>query len=403
MNWHDLNPYPRRNDSGFDAEDVTNLTLTTVGSFAVGAALMYLLDPGRGTRRRHVIRDKAFSGLRGTGEGLGRTAQSLRNSARGLVAETHARFRKETPSDYKIGARVRSAMGRVVSHPSAILVTVIDGSVTLCGDVRADELPALLAAARNVRGVREVHNQLNVHEDPTGVPSLQGEGKQRREGPQHWSPASRLLVGAAGGVMGAYGVVRRDWLGAGLGLMGLGLMARGMSSLPTRRLIGVGAGRDAVRVQKTVNIDAPVGAVFGFFSRYDNFPRFMSNVREVHDYGTGYSHWVVAGPAGVTVEWDAELCDFDPHRCIAWQSVPGSTVENEGVLRFQENPDGTTRVDVHLSYNPPAGALGHLVAKLFGSDPKSEMDQDLARVKTLIETGNPPRDAAKPLASTVAR
>ena len=64
-----------------------------------------------------------------------------------------------------------------------------------------------------------------------------------------------------------------------------------------------------------------------------------------------------------------------------------------------ENPDGTTRVDVQLSYNPPGGALGHLVAKLFGSDPKSEMDQDLARLKTLIETGNFPRDAAKPVAA----
>lgn len=395
MDWH---PY-RRQESTFDSDDVANLTLTSVGSFAIGAALMYLLDPQRGTRRRHVVRDKTVSGLRQTGGGLGKTAQSLRNSARGLLAETQARFRSETPSDYKIGARVRSAMGRVVSHPSAILVTVNDGHVTLCGDVLAEELPALLGTARNARGVKELHNELRVHDNPAGVPSLQGEGRRPAEGPRHWSPAGRLMVGAAGGAMGVYGVIRRDWLGAGLGLLGLGLLTRGMSSLPTNRLIGVGAGRNAVRVQKTVNINAPVGEVFGFFSRYDNFPYFMRNVREVHDYGTGYSHWVVAGPAGLTVEWDAELSEFDPHRCIAWQSVPGSTVENEGFLRFGENPDGSTRVDVQLSYNPPGGALGHLVAKLFGSDPRSEMDQDLARLKNLIETGNFPRNAAKPVAA----
>jgi uncharacterized membrane protein len=47
-----------------------------------------------------------------------------------------------------------------------------------------------------------------------------------------------------------------------------------------------------------------------------------------------------------------------------------------------------------MSYNPPAGALGHVVAKLFGADPKSELDDDLMRLKRTIETGQPPHDAA---------
>jgi uncharacterized membrane protein len=386
-----------------DRDDIAAMALSAMGCFAAGAGLMYLLDPGRGGYRRHLVRDKAVHALHETTGGLRATGEHLRNSSRGLVAETRSRFRRDQASDYKVGARVRAAMGRVVSHPSAIWVSVADGNIALCGDVLADELDALLAVAKSVRGVRSVQNRLRVHQEPGNVPSLQGE-RVRRGSPyglmkDNWSPLTRTFVGLTGGAMALFGAVRRDWVGAGVGLLGLGLATRGLTNLPASRLTGIGAGRRAVDVQKTVNINAPLDAVFGFFSRYDNFPHFMSNVREVRDYGTGYSHWTVAGPAGINVEWDAELTEFEPHRRIGWQSVEGSTVDNAGTIQFQENPDGSTRVDIRLSYNPPGGAIGHAVAILFDSDPKSEMDQDLARLKTMLETGNPPRDAAKPVAA----
>ena len=381
--------------------EATNMTLATLGCFAVGAGLMYMLDPRRGTRRRNVVRDKAVSGVNQTGRGVGRTARQLQNSARGLLAETKARFRRETLTDYQLGARVRSALGRVCSHPSAITVYAdgLNGIITLEGDVLGDEADAVVAAAEGTRGVVTVEDRLRIHSDPAGVPNLQG-GFERRwgqEGRQRWSPASRLLVGAAGGALGVWGAVRRDWIGAALGVAGLGLVTRGLSDLPTSRLVGIGAGRRAVDVQKSVNINAPRDVVFGFFANYDNFPQFMSNVKEVRDPGTGRSHWVVAGPAGVIVEWDADLTDFIPHELIAWESVAGSTVDNAGFIRFVDNADGSTRVDIHLSYNPPGGAVGHAVAKLFGADPKGEMDGDLARVKTFLESGNAPRDAAQPV------
>jgi uncharacterized membrane protein len=389
--------------SNWDSDDAVGMALSALGCFVGGAGLMYLLDPQRGAQRRNLVRDKTVSAAARGGTGLRRTGQYLRDSSRGLVAETRARFRREQASDYKIGARVRSAMGRVVSHPSAVWVTVVDGNVALCGDVLAHEADALVAAAKGTRGVRSVTNQLNVHPESTGVPSLQGEARGKNPGVgvmrESWSPLTRTAVGLTGGAVGIYGAIRRDWVGAALGLLGLGLATRGVTNLSAARLVGVGAGRRAVDVQKTVNINAPLDGVFGFFSRYDNFARFMRNVREVRDYGTGYSHWTVAGPAGVTVEWDAELTEFIPHECIAWQSVEGSTVDNAGSIRFRENPDGTTRVDIRLSYNPPGDTIGHVVATLFGADPKSEMDEDLARLKTALETGNLPRDAAQPVTS----
>jgi uncharacterized membrane protein len=155
----------------------------------------------------------------------------------------------------------------------------------------------------------------------------------------------------------------------------------------------MGGGRRAVEVQKTININAPVEQVFEFWRNFENFPRFMSNVRAVRDDGGGRSHWTVAGPAGVPVSWDAEITRLEPDQLIAWKSVPGSAVANAGIIRF-DRVEGGTRIDIKLAYNPPAGAIGHGVAWLFGADPKSEIDADLVRMKTMIETGNPPGDAA---------
>lgn len=122
----------------------------------------------------------------------------------------------------------------------------------------------------------------------------------------------------------------------------------------------------------------------------------MSRVLEVRQHGNGRSHWVVCGPAGLRLTWAAETTRFAPNSTIAWRSVSGSMIENAGVIRFEANGRGGTRVDIKLSYNPPGGAIGHLAAMIFGADPKSELDADLMRMKTMIETGHPPHDAARP-------
>ena len=202
-----------------------------------------------------------------------------------------------------------------------------------------------------------------------------------------WSPATRALAGASGLALVAQALARRTFTSGVLGVVGVGLAARALSQLELRRLLGTGADRGAVDVQKTIDIAAPVETVFGFWRRYENFPSFMSNVREVRDLGSGRSRWTVAGPAGVPVEWDAEITQIVPDKLIAWKTLPGATVEHAGIVRFEPNPDGTTSVAVRLSYDPPAGAVGHTVATLFGADPKTEIDADLARMKALIEAG----------------
>lgn len=370
-----------------------------VSGIGLGAALMYVLNPNRGRRRRALLRDQLVSAAHRTPDAIGTTARDLTNRARGLAAQAGSMFSREEVSDEVLVARVRSKLGRVVSHPSSIEVTANQGRVTLSGPVLAHEVDDLLSCVSGVAGVADVENRLEVHEQAGGVPGLQGgrprPGDRFELMQENWSPAARLLTGAAGGALAAYGLSRRDPLSLTLGAVGVGLLARGVTNLEMKRLVGAGAGRRAVEIQKTINLAAPVEQVYKFWSNVENFPQFMRNVREVRDHGNGMSHWVVAGPVGVPVEWDAVITRRVPNEVLAWKSVEGASVENSGFVRFESNADGTTRVQVHLSYNPPAGAIGHAVAALFGSDPKREMDEDLMRMKTLIETGQPPRDAAQ--------
>jgi len=144
-----------------------------IGGFLVGAAVMYLLDPDRGGRRRALVRDQAARARHRLGDGLEATARDLGNRAKGTAAEVRSRFRREAVDDTILHERVRSTIGHAVSHPGAIEVSVSEGRVTLQGPVLQHELDSLLRAVRQVRGVSEVVNELEVHREPGGVPSLQ--------------------------------------------------------------------------------------------------------------------------------------------------------------------------------------------------------------------------------------
>jgi len=109
------------------------------------------------------------------------------------------------------------------------------------------------------------------------------------------------------------------------------------------------------------------------------------------------SHWTISGPGGVPIEFDAVTTDLVPNQLLAWKTVEGAPVAHAGIVRFDPEANGMTRLQIRLCYNPPAGAIGHGIAALLGADPKRKMDEDLARMKTLIECGIPPHDAAQPM------
>ncbi|MDQ3607136.1 MAG: BON domain-containing protein [Gemmatimonadota bacterium] len=147
----------------------------------LGAGLMYLLDPDRGRRRRALLRDQLVSGMHTVedlGDDLAGTTRDLQNRARGTLHDTRARLSAEEVDDTVLEARVRSAIGRAVSNPSPIEVRAENGRITLNGPVLAADVSELLATVRSVRGVQEVSNQLQVHEQPGNVSGLQGTGTE---------------------------------------------------------------------------------------------------------------------------------------------------------------------------------------------------------------------------------
>jgi len=376
-----------------------NNSWTFASGVAAGAGLMFLLDPERGNRRRAVLRDKAVRAAHKGADAADATARDLSHRMRGIAAESRSRFRRETPPDDVLVARVRSKLGRFSSHPHAIKVTAADGRVTLEGPILAHEVDDLLAAVYRVRGVARVENRLQPHERPEDIPSLQGgvprPGERTELMQRNWAPAARLLAGAAGGALAGYGLTRRDTAGWGLLALGSALAARGGTNLELKRLVGIGAGRRALDVQKTIHVNAPIEEVFSFWRDYMNFPKFMKNVREVRETARdGQSHWVVNGPGGVPIEFDTIVTAFVPGEVIAWKTTEGSPVAHAGIVRFDPTRNGGTRVHIRLSYNPPAGAIGAAVAWLTGADPKTQLDEDMVRMKTFIETGRAARDAA---------
>ncbi|HET9576763.1 MAG TPA: SRPBCC family protein [Usitatibacter sp.] len=204
-----------------------------------------------------------------------------------------------------------------------------------------------------------------------------------------WSPTSRAAAGAFGGAMLAYGYFCGGLRGFIYGLIGGGLLARATTN---RELASLAKG-DSLPIEKTIRIAAPVEQVFAYWRNLENFPQWMSHVREVRYIGGDRFHWTVDGPAGVPVEWDSELLNVVDNREMTWRSVEGAAVTHTGRVRFEPDGDGT-RVHVQLRYAPMGGVIGHAVAKAFGVDPLSEMNDDLLRIKSLIETGRPPRDSA---------
>ncbi len=364
---------------------------------ALGACAMYFLDPQSGRRRRARTRDQLVHARRRLDQASRVTARDVSHRAQGIAAGARKLLSREEVSDDALIGRVRAALGRTVSHPHAIEVAAGGGHITLEGPVLTQEVRPLLRAVRNVPGVRAVSDHLTVYEEAGNVSALQGgvprQGNRFELMQDNWSPAARLVTGTIGAGMLGVAFRAKAGLCALLGIGGSALLARAASNQDLASLLGLGS--RGITVQKVMNLEAPVERVFAFWTDYQSFPRFMHNVRDVQRVDESRSRWVVAGPAGVPVHWTSEVTRMEPGRLIEWTCSADSDVHHHGEVRFEPNGNGGTRLNVRMSYVPPAGALGHAVAALFGADPKSEMDADLLRMKTMVETGHAPHDAAR--------
>ncbi len=140
------------------------------------------------------------------------------------------------------------------------------------------------------------------------------------------------------------------------------------------------------KVEQEITVQAPARTVYDVWHNFENFPRFMDNIKEVRVVGDGRSHWKAKGPLGADAEWDAEMTLDEPGRAIGWRSIEGSSsVTTAGRVNFEDR-GGDTLLHVVLQYDAPAGAAGNLITKIF-ANPEKQMEEDLQRFKETIEQG----------------
>jgi uncharacterized membrane protein len=150
---------------------------------------------------------------------------------------------------------------------------------------------------------------------------------------------------------------------------------------------------EGVRVDKAITIEKPVSEVYSFWRRFENLPRFMRHVESVTVQDDLHSHWVVKAFGAKKLEWDSEIIEQRDNEMISWRSLPGADVDNAGSVWFTPVPSGNgTVVRLEMKYIPPGGKTGAMISKLFRQDAGSEIDEDLNRLKTLLETGQLPEE-----------
>ncbi len=213
----------------------------------------------------------------------------------------------------------------------------------------------------------------------------------------------RWVSGLAGASRVAYGLARRRLRGLllplGSTLIGRAVTGRcvvnralGRSGARNQERISpvasVGQG-DGIRVERSITIDRPREELFRFWPSLENLPRFMDHLQSVTVLDENRSHWVAKGPAGTRVEWGAEIHNEIENELLAWRSLPGAGVDHAGSVHFSPAPDGGTVVRVLFRYDPPAGALGSAVARVFGEEPSRQVADDLRRFKQVTEAGEP--------------
>ncbi len=143
-----------------------------------------------------------------------------------------------------------------------------------------------------------------------------------------------------------------------------------------------------IRVKKAITINTSAAEAYGLWRNLANLPRFMDHLEAVVILDERRSHWKAKAPLGAAVEWDAEITADVPNERIAWRSVEGAGVANQGEVRFTPAPgDRGVEVRVDLTYDPPGGMVGATIAKLFGEEPSVQVDGDLRRFKQMLEVG----------------
>ena len=196
---------------------------------------------------------------------------------------------------------------------------------------------------------------------------------------------NRAALLAGGGALAVYGIRRRSPFGLLLALVGGALAARAATRRPASGDKPLGPGR-GIRVEESIVIDRSPTDLYAAWRNLAFLGDVMSHLRSVDCLDGRRSHWRAEGPAGTTVEWDAEIVRDVPDRLIGWRSLPGSDVDSAGSVRFRSRRGGqATEVQVVLRYDPPGGVPGATLASALGENPARQIRDDLLRLRRELE------------------
>jgi uncharacterized membrane protein len=201
--------------------------------------------------------------------------------------------------------------------------------------------------------------------------------------------AMHMMKAAAATALAAYGFKKGGLVGKAIGIVGAGLGATEIAAVA-----GVPLAQPAtVEARESIDVTVSPEEAYQLWSRFEDFPRFMSKVIAVRPAGANTWHWTVEGPLGQPVEWDARVVADVPGKLIAWRSITAD-MDNRAEVRFEQTANGA-RVLVFMRSTLPAGPLGAIVARLTQSDPGRRVRQDLRRFKQQAETGGVGRRASR--------
>ena len=221
---------------------------------------------------------------------------------------------------------------------------------------------------------------------------------------QNMGNSERVVSTVAGGSLVAYGIKRKDWLGALLGLVGGGLALRGATGycpafdaldIDTNEKSLLEQGKTKAKdwfqqkteVVKSVTINKSAEELYNFWRNFENLPKFMNHLESVKVLDDKKSEWTAKAPLGYEAHWGAMITEDKKNEKIAWRSVENSQIPNSGKVEFLPTVDRGTVVKVTVRYEPPAGKLGALAAYFLTEEPDTQIAEDLRRFKSLMETG----------------
>ncbi|MDB5908177.1 MAG: cyclase [Massilia sp.] len=132
-------------------------------------------------------------------------------------------------------------------------------------------------------------------------------------------------------------------------------------------------------VEESIEVNVPLSTAYNQWTQFEDFPKFMDNVEEVRQLDDRHLHWR-AKVAGKEKEWDAEITQQIPDKCIAWRSVGGPL--NGGAVKFEKLSDNVTRVALRLDYKPegPIEQIGDLLGAV-----RLQARSSLQHFKEMIE------------------